>query len=80
MRLVATTMIGYVSSGVFLLWYIPFITRNRSSAAWFPSKFVRFLFGDGMTATAIALIVQVIVPAALVWWVSVVIFQLLFPA
>lgn len=80
MRLVATTMIGYVASGVFLLWYIPFLTRNRSSSAWFPSKVVHFLFGEGFAAQCIALTIQVIAPAAIVAWVSVATFKILFPA
>lgn len=80
MRIVATTMIGYVACGVFLLWYIPFLTRNRSSAAWFPSRIIHFLFGDGLIAVSIALTIQVIVPAAFVAWASVATFKLFLPS
>lgn len=78
MELAATTLIGYAATATFLLWYIPFLTRNRTSWVWTPSRCVHFLFGAGYTATAFALVIQVIAPAALVCWGAVSVLHLLF--
>lgn len=79
MQLAATTIIGYVATATFLFWYIPFITRHRESMVWLPSRFVSFLFGDSTIATVIAVIVQVLVPAAVVCWLAVSVLHILFP-
>lgn len=78
MKLVATTLIGYVAAATFLFWYIPFITRNKKSWTWLPTHAVYFLFGDGYVAAAAALILQVVVPAALVGWCASSVLRLLF--
>jgi hypothetical protein len=80
MNLVAITMTGYAATATFLFWYIPFITRNRTSWLWLPSRGVHFLFGTGMSATVVALVIQVIVPAAFVCWAAVATLKLLFLA
>lgn len=79
MNLAMTTIVGYVAMATFLFWYIPYITRNRQSLLWLPSRGVCFLFGDGMTASVIGLIVQVVVPGALVCWATVSILHTIFP-
>lgn len=79
MQIAATTIVGYVAAATFLFWYIPFISRNRDSWVWLPSRFISFLFGEGNIALFFALLAQVVVPAALVCWVAVSVLHILFP-
>lgn len=81
MELAAITAIGYGVTATFLFWYIPFITRNRRSWVWLPTRFVAFLLGgESTTAMVVGVFVQVVVPAAAICWITVLTFRILFLA